>query len=106
MIPDHLIDQATAAIYASSAFGDRFALDAWRDMADDNPIKTTTRMYARAALEAVAADIWEEGAESGWQATGEGWNGEYANGTTHDGAQSFRDAGNDTPNPYRASETA
>ena len=57
-------------------------------------------------LTQIAADIWEQGAESGWQATGEGWNGEYANGTTHDGAQSFRDAGNDTPNPYRASEDA
>ena len=55
-------------------------------------------------LTRIAADIWEQGAESGWQATGEGWNGEYANGTTHDGAQSFRDAGNDTPNPYRASK--
>ena len=55
-------------------------------------------------LTQISADIWEQGAESGWQATGEGWNGEYANGTTHDGAQSFRDAGNDTPNPYRASE--
>ena len=52
MIPDHLIDQAAAAIYASSVFGDEFAVDAWRDMADDNPVKTTTRMYARAALEA------------------------------------------------------
>ena len=51
MIPQHLIDQAAAAIYASSVFGDRFALDAWRDMADDNPIKTTTRTYDRAALE-------------------------------------------------------
>ena len=67
---------------------------------------TDFRVHMIAALEAVAADIWEQGAESGWQATGEGWNGEYANGTTHDGAQSFRDAGNDTPNPYRASETA
>ena len=51
MIPDHLIDKAAAAIYATSVFGDRFALDAWHDMGDDNPIKTTTRMYARAALE-------------------------------------------------------
>ena len=65
MIPDHLIDQAAAAIYASSAFGDRFALDAWHDMNDDHPVKTTTRMYARAALEAVAADIWDEGYEAG-----------------------------------------
>ena len=52
MSPDHLIDKAAAAIYASSVFGDRFAIDAWRDMADDNPIKTTTRMYARPALDA------------------------------------------------------
>ena len=52
MIPDHLIDQAAAAIYAATAFGDKFAIDAWHDMADDNPIKATTRMYARAALEA------------------------------------------------------
>ena len=52
MTPDRLIDQAAAAIYASSVFGDRFAIDAWHDMDDDNPIKTTTRMYARAALEA------------------------------------------------------
>ena len=52
MIPDHLIDQAAAAIYAATAFGDKFALDAWHDMDDGNPIKTTTRMYARAALEA------------------------------------------------------
>ena len=104
MIPDHIIDKAAAAIYASSAFGDEFAHDAWHDMNDNNPIKTTTRTYARAALEAVAADIWEQGAESGWQATGEGWNGEYANGTTHDGAQSFRGAGNDTTNPYLDTE--
>ena len=104
MIPNHIIDKAAAAIYSATVFGDRFAIDAWHDMDDDNPIKTTTRTYARAALEAVAADIWEQGAESGWQATGEGWNGEYANGTTHDGAQSFRDAGNDTTNPYLDTE--
>ena len=52
MIPDHLIDQAAAAIYAATAFGDQFAYDAWHDMGDDHPVKTTTRMYARAALEA------------------------------------------------------
>ena len=52
MIPDHLIDKAAAAIYAATAFGDKFAYDAWHDMDDDNQIKITTRMYARAALEA------------------------------------------------------
>ena len=82
MIPDHYIDQAAAAIYASSVFGDRFALDAWHDMNDNNPVKTTTRMYARAALEAVAADIWDEGDYAGC------------------------DRSENHPNPYRASETA
>lgn len=42
---------------------------------------------------------WEEGAEAGWQSTGEGWNGEYAEGT-HDGTKTFRSAGNDLANPY------
>ena len=61
MIPDHLIDKAAAAIYASTAFGDKFALDAWRDMDDGNPFKVRTRELATAALEAVAAEIWQEG---------------------------------------------
>ena len=65
MIADHLIDQAAAAIYASSAFGDKFAYDAWRDMNDNSPIKTTTRAYARAALESTAAHIWDEGWRAG-----------------------------------------
>ena len=90
MSPDHLIDQAAAAIYASSAFGDRFALDAWRDMADDNPIKTTTRMYARAALEAVAADIWEKGHVCGYS-------------DAQDTARGIRLGAH---NPYKASEDA
>ena len=61
MIPDHLIDQAAAAIYAATAFGDKFALDAWHDMDDGNPFKVRTRELATAALEAVAAEIWQEG---------------------------------------------
>ena len=103
MTPDHLIDKAAMAAYDDHYWSDELYL-LWGELGDR--IRDEYRALARAALEAVAADIWEEGAESGWQATGEGWNGEYANGTTHDGAQSFRDAGNDTPNPYRASETA
>ena len=89
MTPDRLIDQAAAAIYASSVFGDRFALDAWHDMGDDHPVKTTTRMYARAVLEAVAADIWDDGYEAceGDVSICTNWNAE-------------------TPNPYRASEDA
>ena len=103
MIPDHLIDKAAMAAYDDHYWSDELYL-LWGELGDR--IQDEYRALARAALEAVAADIWEQGAESGWQATGEGWNGEYANGTTHDGAQSFRDAGNDTTNPYRASETA
>ena len=61
MIPDHLIDKAAAAIYQATVFGDRFAIDAWHDMADDNPFKVRTRELATAALEAVAAEIWQEG---------------------------------------------
>ena len=90
MIPDHLIDKAAAAIYASSAFGDRFALDAWHDMADDNPVKTTTRMFARAALEAVAADIWDEG---------------WAQGMAYvTGMERGIDDDHAITNPYKASE--
>ena len=89
MSPDHYIDRAAAAIYASSAFGDKFAYDAWRDMDDDNPIKTTTRMYARAALEATAADIWDEGYEA-----------------CTDDVSICTNWNTETPNPYKASEDA
>ena len=106
MIPDHLIDKAWRAyVWSSNQQAIRNEM-AYPVLRGPMPPPPDPRPSVRAALEAVAADIWEEGAESGWQATGEGWNGEYANGTTHDGAQSFRDAGNDTTNPYRASETA
>ena len=92
MIPDHLIDQVAAAIYASSAFGDRFAIDAWRDMPEDSHIKAGTREFAAAALEAAAADIWDEGYEAGEE----------------DGYLMGRDEPftETAPNPYRASETA
>ena len=95
MIPDHYIDQAAAAIYAATAFGDKFAIDAWRDMADGNPIKTTTRMYARAALDTVAADIWEDGYDAGSD-----------DGRAHHLGVSLIDINQHTPNPYRASEDA
>ena len=94
MIPNHLIDKAAAAIYAATVFGDEFAYDAWRDMNDDNPVKTTTRMYARAALETVAADIWQDAYDSGVhdEFTSQDW--------TRGNAQPNR------KNPYKASEDA
>ena len=98
MIPDHLIDQAAAAIYASTAFGDKFALDAWHDMDDGNPFKVRTRELATAALEAVAANIWDEGQKAGMH---DGLRvGEIIIGTEPGPPPG------PTPNPYRASETA
>ena len=82
MIPDRLIDKAAAAIYAATVFGDEFAYDAWHDMDDDNPIKTATRLYARAALEAVAADIWDDAYNAGFK-----------------DSKTWDETG-DTPNPY------
>ena len=89
MIPDHLIDKAAAAIYAATAFGDKFAIDAWRDMPEDAHIKTGTREFATAALEAVAADIWDEGYEA-----------------CADDVSICTNWNSETPNPYRASEDA
>ena len=91
----HLIDKGAAAIYATSAFGDIFAIDAWHDMNDDHPVKTTTRMYARAALEAVAADIWDEGWEQGMA---------FVTGMERGADDDELDHA--ATNPYRASETA
>ena len=91
MIPNHLIDQAAAAIYQSTVFGDEFAIDTWHDMDNDDPIKARTRQFATAALEAVAADIWDDGYVAGVENAHEFFAGE---------------TNADTPNPYRASETA
>ena len=89
MIPDHLIDQAAAAIYQSTVFGDEFALDAWHDKDNDNPIKARTREFAHASLHAVAPHIFQHG---------------YNLGRTD---ELLNRAGIDTPdnpNPYRATE--
>ena len=101
MIPAHLIDKAAAAIYQATVFGDEFALDAWRDMPEDSHIKTGTREFATAALEAVAANIWDQGHQTRVQrgpdeCTCNAWNedecacGNYGTGPIT------------TPNPYKA----
>lgn len=48
------------------------------------------------------ARAWDEGAETAWQATSEGWNGETAGEeyTTLYGVAPFREANDDIPNPY------
>ena len=78
MIPDHLIDQAVRAA------GENWVLTfEWEH----------DKLHAQvhAALEAVAADIWDHGYVDGVESAHDYFNGETKA---------------DTPNPYRASETA
>lgn len=92
MIPDHLIDKAAAAIYQATVFGDEFAIEAWHDMADGSQVKTNARIFALAVLNAVAADIWDEG-----------WSQGMAYVT---GMERGTDDDHTTANPYRTQETA
>ena len=57
MIPDHLIDKAAMAAYDDHYWSDELYL-LWGELGDR--IQGEYRALARAALEAVAADIWDE----------------------------------------------
>ena len=61
MIPQHLIDKAAMAAYDDHYWSDELYL-LWGELGDR--IQDEYRALARAALEAVAADIWDEGAEA------------------------------------------
>ena len=67
MIPDHLIDQAAMSAYDDHYWRDELYL-LWGELGDR--IQGEYRALARAAIEAVAADIWEQGAEHGALAPG------------------------------------
>ena len=87
MIPDHLIDKAARALIRGRG----------RDPEDTGNLpEVTGALYdARAILEAVAADIWDEGWEQGMAfVTG------MERGADDD------DLDHAATNPYRASETA
>lgn len=86
MIPDHLIDKAAQAIVTGM-----FSTSLLADMHPDDA--AYARADARAALEAVAADIWDEGYEAGMLDT-------YRLGRDMDLTIT------PAPNPYLASETA
>ena len=89
MIPDHLIDKAAMSAYDDHYWRDELYL-LWGELGDR--IQDEYRALARAALEAVAADIWDEGWSQGMAyVTG------MERGTDDDHA---------ITNPYRASETA
>ena len=88
MIPDYLIDRAWRAYtWANNTQAIRNEL-AHPDLRGPMPPPPDPRLSMRAALETVAADIWDDAYNAGfkdskiWEETG------------------------DTPNPYRASETA
>ena len=103
MIPDHLILRAAQAALAKGVYGEPDSDDLLDDM---HPADLAATLDAtRAALEAVAADLWDEGHRTRVQRGPDGctcnaWNedecacGEYGTGPIV------------TPNPYRASETA
>ena len=87
MIPDHLIDKAAMSAYDDHYWRDELYL-LWGELGDR--IQDEYRALARAALEAVAADIWDEGEEAGLD------NALWKPGYEHCHVK----------NPYRASETA
>ena len=84
MIPDHLIDQAWHAYVRSSNQQAIRNEMAYPDLRGPMPPPPDPRLSMRAALEAVAADIWDEGYEAC-----EGDVSIYTNWNT------------ETPNPYR-----
>lgn len=57
MIPDHIIDKAAMSAYDDHYWRDELYL-LWGELGDR--IQDEYRALARAALEAVAADIWDD----------------------------------------------
>lgn len=71
---------------------------------DDEDYEIADTVLASPMIRRIQAEAWDEGAEYAWQATGDGWNGEYASGCkTHDGTVSFKQANGDE-NPYRTEQ--
>lgn len=95
MIPDHLIDKAwRASVRSSNQQAIRNEL-AHPDLRGPMPPPPDPRQSLRAALETVAADIWEDG-------YGAGSDDERA----HHLGVSLIDINQHTPNPYKRNETA
>ncbi len=93
MIPDHLADKAWHAYVRSSnqqAIRNELA---YPDLRGPMPPPPDPRQHLRAALEAVAADIWEEGYDAGSD-----------DERAHLLGVSLIDINQHTPNPYKASE--
>ena len=89
MIPDHLIDQAWHAYVRSSNQQAIRNEMAYPDLRGPMPPPPDPRLSMRAALEAAAADIWDEGYEA-----------------CEDDVSICTNWNTWTPNPYKASEDA
>ena len=87
MIPDHLIDKAARAARENDRIGKWAGLE-WEDL--DQYTQDSYLNNARAALEATAAEIWDDGEEAGLD------NALWKPGYEHCHVK----------NPYRASEDA
>ena len=83
MIPDHLIDKAAQAL--QDKIQDEYGWPRYQLSEIDAERRNERRKEARAALEATAAHIWDQG-----------WVSRHADGEQY----------TVTPNPYRASEEA
>lgn len=95
MIPDHLIDKAWHAYVRSSNQQAIRNEVAHPDLRGPMPPPPDPRQSLRAALETVAADIWEDGYDAGSD-----------DERAHLLGASLIDINQHTPNPYKASETA
>ena len=84
MIPDHLIDQAWHAYVRSSNQQAIRNEMAYPDLRGPMPPPPDPRQSVRAALEAVAADIWDDGYEA-----------------CADDVSIYTNWNSETPNPYR-----
>lgn len=90
-----LIDNFSMAyILTAPELGEDEPMSVWEDA-----VQRRWQEYAQSHSE-YWATAWDEGAEHAWQKSGEGFNGEYANGRSHDGAFSFEQL-NPGENPYR-----
>ena len=95
MSPDHLIDQAWRAYVRSSNQQAIRNEMAYPDLRGPMPPPPDPRLSMRAALEAVAADIWEDGYDAGSD-----------DERAHHLGVSLIDINQHTPNPYKRNETA
>lgn len=68
---------------------------------NESEAEMTEQTYTQADM----ARAWQEGAETAWTHTSEGWNSETAGEYEPDGEVPFLPANDDIPNPYDQEES-